>query len=53
METFNVAVSSEVNLGSYRTYEEWKLFVIMSEIVFDIGSYRTYEEWKHNNRRNK
>jgi len=32
---------------SYRTYEEWKRFIIPSSSVSKNSSYRTYEEWKH------
>jgi len=34
--------------GSYRTYEEWKLFSFSTWTSMSFfGSYRTYEEWKH------
>jgi len=34
-------------LGSYRTYEEWKLLSQPVKVTHpDDGSYRTYEEWK-------
>ena len=35
-------------LGSYPTYEEWKLWIRKNiEEKEIIGSYPTYEEWKH------
>ena len=33
-------------LGSYRTYEEWKLFSMDFSGKALSRSYRTYEEWK-------
>jgi len=33
-------------LGSYRTYEEWKLVAIIRLCSRLSSSYRTYEEWK-------
>ncbi len=34
-------------MGSYPTYEEWKLALCtMNLAYFDFGSYPTYEEWK-------
>ncbi len=33
-------------LGSYRTYEEWKLFYQYQKFLSFQCSYRTYEEWK-------
>ena len=37
-----------LQLGSYRTYEEWKLeFAQRFGLECRIRSYRTYEEWKH------
>jgi len=32
--------------SSYRTYEEWKLFVVIKYHCAQTSSYRTYEEWK-------
>ena len=34
-------------LGSYRTYEEWKLLWKNGKVYLKDSSYRTYEEWKH------
>ena len=34
--------------GSYPTYEEWKLYLLLLIFVIFLGSYPTYEEWKHN-----
>jgi len=33
-------------IGSYRTYEEWKLVWQAQGPTLNAGSYRTYEEWK-------
>ncbi len=33
-------------MGSYPTYEEWKLFNDKSLAAFNNSSYPTYEEWK-------
>jgi len=33
-------------IGSYRTYEEWKLQSGQLETALQLCSYRTYEEWK-------
>jgi len=35
-----------VQVGSYRTYEEWKPFWRRVKLIPFEGSYRTYEEWK-------
>ncbi len=35
--------------GSYRTYEEWKLYNFLNIPIINNGSYRTYEEWKPQN----
>jgi len=39
-EAFKYAV------GSYRTYEEWKPFIVRAIDTQFLCSYRTYEEWK-------
>ena len=46
METFQNVVRIIRQLGSYRTYEEWKLSISIVESGTNISSYRTYEEWK-------
>jgi len=47
METYKHPKSFAPNLGSYRTYEEWKLTLTMKDdSVLSKSSYRTYEEWK-------
>jgi len=33
--------------SSYRTYEEWKLIIVITNCHVIKRSYRTYEEWKH------
>ncbi len=33
-------------VGSYPTYEEWKLFEEKQMKVVNVSSYPTYEEWK-------
>jgi len=33
-------------MGSYRTYEEWKLNKLKGKEIDEQSSYRTYEEWK-------
>jgi len=39
--------NSSSELGSYRTYEEWKhISNHRYPDNFYVGSYRTYEEWK-------
>jgi len=40
-------------IGSYRTYEEWKLFFRGVLVEFIKSSYRTYEEWKRLRETNK
>ena len=35
-----------IKVGSYRTYEEWKLTKNVRYLHISIRSYRTYEEWK-------
>jgi len=35
-----------VKEGSYRTYEEWKLIMLLAPFTLTFSSYRTYEEWK-------
>ena len=44
----NVFSGSRICEGSYRTYEEWKLYEAIQENPRSISSYRTYEEWKPN-----
>ena len=34
-------------IRSYPTYEEWKLFLAISQSSTHFRSYPTYEEWKH------
>ena len=34
-------------MGSYPTYEEWKLNLFYQNIPVYTRSYPTYEEWKH------
>jgi len=46
-EAFKYAVET---IGSYRTYEEWKLFPVPSDFSRSNSSYRTYEEWKHSSK---
>jgi len=36
-----------IDIGSYRTYEEWKHSSSRVISLMKNGSYRTYEEWKH------
>ena len=36
-------------MGSYPTYEEWKLAHLSPIYASFLSSYPTYEEWKHNN----
>jgi len=43
--TDKVAMYSE-KVGSYRTYEEWKLSPSQAIALCNRRSYRTYEEWK-------
>jgi len=33
-------------IRSYRTYEEWKLYIGLEMKDNGLSSYRTYEEWK-------
>jgi len=33
-------------MGSYPTYEEWKLNPAVNNMFIYLGSYPTYEEWK-------
>jgi len=50
MRNGNVQLQFDIVLelvGSYRTYEEWKLIETTSSIDMEVRSYRTYEEWKH------
>ena len=46
METFVEYLFYLLAIGSYRTYEEWKLSTIPPSLTSTTGSYRTYEEWK-------
>jgi len=47
METLNRNYSfSPASLGSYPTYEEWKLSIIKFSFTLFLSSYPTYEEWK-------
>jgi len=39
--------AKDLGVGSYRTYEEWKLNNGIPVQSPRISSYRTYEEWKH------
>jgi len=48
METQNLEGNSlGVRKSSYRTYEEWKLSMVLHRRTQGQSSYRTYEEWKH------
>jgi len=50
METYSdVIVIWICSIGSYRTYEEWKLLANAKLSYSMDGSYRTYEEWKLHN----
>ena len=42
-EAFQYAIEN----SSYRTYEEWKLYIGLEIKDSGLSSYRTYEEWKH------
>ena len=53
METPMQIKNAITTMGSYRTYEEWKLAITDSENVFRDSSYRTYEEWKPCTRRSR
>jgi len=46
METQQTSFRAEIQTGSYRTYEEWKLGSLGQVVMSFTGSYRTYEEWK-------
>jgi len=47
METaFWTAKRGCLQMGSYRTYEEWKHFCELRLKSAFLCSYRTYEEWK-------
>jgi len=39
-------IKKDLNEGSYRTYEEWKLHFRPKRYLSLFRSYRTYEEWK-------
>jgi len=43
----NTAYSASYNRRSYRTYEEWKQYLYIFNLIPLVRSYRTYEEWKH------
>jgi len=46
--TVNSEFLDRRDLGSYRTYEEWKLSLTFAvSTILLHRSYRTYEEWKH------
>ena len=46
METKSVAINQFPFIGSYPTYEEWKLPMLNSHKKSWKRSYPTYEEWK-------
>ena len=50
--TLSSFLSHLSNSRSYRTYEEWKLFLSLAfRSASSLGSYRTYEEWKRRNKK--
>jgi len=50
METRFLYKFQKWNLGSYRTYEEWKPCFVNPSFPARESSYRTYEEWKQHDK---